>query len=125
VRVVSEDDVGAGAEPESTILSVPKLFRLLDMVSELHDVQRGAPLDDASRMRVRAIIQATVFEAKDALSSDLLAELSRLAAPLGGSATSDELRIATTELLGWLEGIVVDLSLAVEHPARGGAAGTA
>lgn len=103
-------------EPEATILSVPKLFRLLDMVSEMHDEFRGAPLDDGARARVLAAVETARTESRDVLSADLLAELDRLAAPLDASATTDEVRIAATELLGWLEGVVVDLSLAVGHP---------
>ncbi len=103
-------------EPEATILSVPKLFRLLDMTAELHEEVRSSSLDDGARARLRAALDMTVSEARDVLSGDLLAELRRLSAPLDATTTSDELRIAASELLGWLEGVVVDLSLAIRRP---------
>ncbi len=103
-------------ESEATILSVPKLFRLLDMTAELHEEVRGAPLDEPARARLRAALDTTVAEARDVLSGDLLAELGRLSAPLAATTTTDELRVAATELLGWLEGVVLDLSLAIRRP---------
>ncbi len=102
--------------PEATILSVPKLFRLLDMTAELHEEVLSSPLDDAARARLRAALDTTVAEARDVLSGDLLAELGRLSTPLDATTTADELRVASGELLGWLEGVVVDLSLAIRRP---------
>ena len=77
------------------------------MVKQLLDEVRAAPLDDASRERMREIYETSVEELAKALSPDLQEELRRLAPPFQGNGTpSDaELRIAQAQLVGWLEGL--------------------
>ncbi len=77
------------------------------MVKQLLDEVRAAPLDDASRERLREIYETSVEELAKALSPDLQDELRRLAPPFAGNGTpSDaELRIAQAQLVGWLEGL--------------------
>jgi hypothetical protein len=84
-----------------------KVMRIGSMVKQLLDEVRAAPLDDASRERMREIYETSVEELAKALSPDLQEELRRLAPPFQGDGTpSDaELRIAQAQLVGWLEGL--------------------
>ena len=83
-----------------------KVMRIGSMVKQLLDEVRNAPLDEASRARLREIYEQSVHELAGALSPDLAAELDRVALPFDESAPSEaELRIAQAQLVGWLEGL--------------------
>jgi Protein of unknown function (DUF2587) len=84
-----------------------KVMRIGTMVRQLLDEVRQAPLDEASRKRLREIYETSIKELSDVLSDDLRDELSRLSSPFGAGVTpSDaELRIAHAQLVGWLEGL--------------------
>ncbi len=76
------------------------------MIKQLLDEVRAAPLDDASRQRLKEIYETSVRELASALSPDLQEELARLALPFDVETPSDaELRIAQAQLVGWLEGL--------------------
>jgi hypothetical protein len=77
------------------------------MIKQLLDEVRQAPLDEASRERLREIYDQSIHELADGLSPDLRDELARLSSPFGnGSAPSEaELRVAQAQLVGWLEGL--------------------
>src|SRR6202042_1002249 len=68
---------------------------------------RHAPLDDASRTRLRDIHRTSIRGLAQGLAPALRAELGRLALPFSDDAVpSDaELRIAQAQLVGWLEGL--------------------
>ena len=84
-----------------------KVMRIGNMIRQLLDEVKAAPLDDASRQRMRGIHQASISELKDGLSPELVEELERIVLPFSEDATpSDaELRIAQAQLVGWLEGL--------------------
>ncbi|GAB20217.1 hypothetical protein GOEFS_106_01150 [Gordonia effusa NBRC 100432] len=84
-----------------------KVMRIGTMIKQLLEEVRAAPLDDASRTRLREIHQSSVRELEDGLAPELREELERLALPFTDDATpSDaELRIAQAQLVGWLEGL--------------------
>ena len=84
-----------------------KVMRIGSMIKQLLEEVRHAPLDEASRNRLREIYQTSVQELSEGLSDDLRDELSRLALPfLQTEAPTDaELRIAHAQLVGWLEGL--------------------
>lgn len=83
-----------------------KVMRIGSMVKQLLDEVRSAPLDEASRARLREIYEQSVRELAGALSPDLAAELDRMALPFDDSAPSEaELRVAQAQLVGWLEGL--------------------
>jgi hypothetical protein len=84
-----------------------KVMRIGTMIKQLLEEVRAAPLDDASRDRVREIHQTSIRELKDALAPELQDELERLVRPFPEDSTpSDaELRIAQAQLVGWLEGL--------------------
>jgi hypothetical protein len=103
VEVVGSDD----GQPVESVEQPAKVMRIGSMIKQLLDEVRQAPLDDASRTRLREIYETSVRELGEGLSPDLRDELARLALPfLEESAPSDaELRIAHAQLVGWLEGL--------------------
>ena len=68
---------------------------------------RAAPLDDASRVRLREVHQNSISELAEGLAPELREELDRLTLPFtDDQVPSDaELRIAQAQLVGWLEGL--------------------
>lgn len=84
-----------------------KVMRIGTMIKQLLEEVRAAPLDDASRNRLREIHKTSIEELEQALAPELRDELERLMAPFSEDATpSDaELRISQAQLVGWLEGL--------------------
>ena len=84
-----------------------KVMRIGNMIRQLLDEVKAAPLDDASRQRMRTIHRASISELKEGLAPELVDELDRITLPFSDEATpSDaELRIAQAQLVGWLEGL--------------------
>jgi hypothetical protein len=100
---------GGGGDGEARMESIEqpaKLLRIGSMVKQLLDEVRSAPLDEASRGRLREIYEQSIRELADGLSPDLVAELDRVSIPFDSDTPSDaELRIAHAQLVGWLEGL--------------------
>ncbi len=95
-----------GDEQSESIERPAKLLRIGSMVKQLLDEVRQAPLDEASRGRLREIYEQSIRELADGLSPDLAAELDRVSIPFDSPTPSDaELRIAHAQLVGWLEGL--------------------
>jgi hypothetical protein len=84
-----------------------KVMRIGTMIKQLLEEVRAAPLDDASRARLREIHAKSIRELEDGLAPELRDELERLALPFTeDTIPSDaELRIAQAQLVGWLEGL--------------------
>ncbi len=83
-----------------------KAMRIAAMARQLLDEVRAAPLDEASRTRMREIYQTSVKELGEILSPELNEELARLSSPFDDRIPSDaELRVAQAQLVGWLEGL--------------------
>lgn len=84
-----------------------KVMRIGTMIKQLLEEVKAAPLDDASRSRLREIHATSITELEDGLAPELRDELRRLALPFSDdSVPSDaELRIAQAQLVGWLEGL--------------------
>jgi len=100
---------GAEGDPDvSDMVEQPaKVMRIGTMIKQLLEEVRAAPLDDASRNRLREIHQSSIQELEQGLAPELREELARLSLPLSEDTTpSDaELRIAHAQLVGWLEGL--------------------
>jgi Protein of unknown function (DUF2587) len=99
------EDGGANTE---AVQQPAKVMRIGSMIKQLLDEVRAAPLDEASRDRLRSIYETSVKELAESLSPDLNDELTRLSPPFddGDSPPSEaELRIAQAQLVGWLEGL--------------------
>ena len=84
-----------------------KVMRIGTMIKQLLEEVRAAPLDDASRNRLREIHARSVRELEEGLAPELRDELERLALPFSEDKlpTDAELRIAQAQLVGWLEGL--------------------
>ena len=119
VLVVGQDGMalgggGSGDDDESRETPVTdqveqpaKVMRIGSMIKQLLEEVRAAPLDEASRQRLKEIHASSVKELEDGLAPELVEELERLSLPFTDEATpSDaELRIAQAQLVGWLEGL--------------------
>jgi hypothetical protein len=83
-----------------------KVMRIGSMIKQLLEEVRQAPLDEASRDRLREVYEESVRELSSGLSPDLQEELARLALPFAeGTPSESELRVAQASLVGWLEGL--------------------
>lgn len=113
VLPVDGADGDAGGEPGTEVAATEsvehpaKVMRIASMIKQLLDEVRHAPLDEASRTRLREIYEVSVRELGEGLSPDLRSELARMTLPFTESSvpTESELRIAQAQLVGWLEGL--------------------
>ena len=88
-------------------LKIEGLVVAIGSVKQLLEEVRAAPLDDASRNRLREIHATSIRELEDGLAPELREELDRLTLPFteGATPSDAELRIAQAQLVGWLEGL--------------------
>lgn len=103
-----KDNNGESKDSVADMVEQPaKVMRIGTMIKQLLEEVRAAPLDEASRNRLREIHQTSIRELEDGLAPELREELERLALPFSDDSTpSDaELRIAQAQLVGWLEGL--------------------
>jgi len=101
-------DDGGQVESIGDMVEQPaKVMRIGTMIKQLLEEVRAAPLDDASRNRLRDIHAASIRELEEGLSPELREELERITLPFAeGETPSDaELRIVQAQLVGWLEGV--------------------
>lgn len=84
-----------------------KVMRIGSMIKQLLEEVKAAPLDNASRVRLREIHRSSIEELEDGLAPELIDELERLTLPFSQEdvPTDAELRIAQAQLVGWLEGL--------------------
>ncbi|HET9519010.1 MAG TPA: bacterial proteasome activator family protein [Actinoplanes sp.] len=104
---VEADGTVSPEDPGHLIEQPAKVMRIGSMIKQLLEEVRAAPLDEASRGRLKEIHQRSIVELEDGLAPELREELERLSLPFeGDTAPSDaELRIAQAQLVGWLEGL--------------------
>ena len=119
LRPPEGDDSGdSGDADESDLTSLveqpAKVMRIGSMIRQLLEEVKSAPLDEASRARLREIHQASIKELEHGLAPELVEELERLSLPFGAETPSDaELRIAQAQLVGWLEGLFHGIQTAI------------
>jgi Bacterial proteasome activator len=109
----SEDDA---AEQIGEMVEQPaKVMRIGTMIKQLLEEVRAAPLDDASRSRLKEIHASSIKELEEGLSPELRDELNRLTLPFteDGIPSDAELRIAQAQLVGWLEGLFAGIQTAL------------
>jgi hypothetical protein len=97
-----------GQAPDREMVEQPaKVMRIGSMIKQLLEEVRQAPLDEASRSRLREIYDTSVKELSEGLSSDLQEELARMTSPFRPDEVPSEaeLRVAQAQLVGWLEGL--------------------
>lgn len=115
--VVGQDGMAlGGGDADSEPREIPvtemveqpaKVMRIGSMIKQLLEEVRAAPLDEASRVRLKEIHAGSVKELEDGLAPELVEELERLSLPFTDEAipSEAELRIAQAQLVGWLEGL--------------------
>lgn len=104
----NSDDKEDAEESLADMVEQPaKVMRIGTMIKQLLEEVRAAPLDDASRTRLREIHKSSVRELEQGLAPELREELERLTLPFTDDAipSDAELRIAQAQLVGWLEGL--------------------
>jgi Protein of unknown function (DUF2587) len=107
-RIPTSEEAEQNGQDVSDLVEQPaKVMRIGTMIKQLLEEVRAAPLDDASRSRLKEIHKASIAELEDGLAPELRDELERLSLPfVDDSIPSDaELRIAQAQLVGWLEGL--------------------
>ena len=109
------DDDGGMAGVGDLVEQPAKVMRIGTMIKQLLEEVRAAPLDDASRNRLRDIHASSIRELEQGLAPELREELERITLPFNEAETpSDaELRIAQAQLVGWLEGVFHGIQTAV------------
>ena len=91
-----------------------KVMRIGSMIRQLLEEVKAAPLDEASRQRLKEIHQSSIRELEQGLAPELVEELERLTLPFTDDTPSDaELRIAQAQLVGWLEGLFHGIQTAI------------
>lgn len=113
IEVITGPDAETTGDDEETrsitdLVEQPaKVMRIGTMIKQLLEEVKAAPLDDASRSRLREIHATSIRELEGGLAPELREELQRLALPFSeDTVPSDpELRIAQAQLVGWLEGL--------------------
>jgi hypothetical protein len=107
IEVEPNDEPDDGEGLAGMVEQPAKVMRIGSMIKQLLEEVRAAPLDEASRMRLKEIHESSIKELSTGLAPELRDELARLSLPFtGDEAPSDaELRIAQAQLVGWLEGL--------------------
>jgi hypothetical protein len=106
----TDDDRNHEDEPRSVteLVEQPaKVMRVANMIRQLLEEVKSAPLDEASRQRLKSIHEASIKELESGLAPELVEELERLSLDFTEDSTPSEaeLRIAQAQLVGWLEGL--------------------
>ena len=103
-----DSDQGDEGKSLTDLVEQPaKVMRIGTMIKQLLEEVRSAPLDEASRNRLRDIHRSSIQELEDGLAPELTEELERLSLPFSEEKvpSAAELRIAQAQLVGWLEGL--------------------
>jgi hypothetical protein len=110
-----DGDSEASLDPADAIGEPAKVMRIGTMIKQLLEEVRAAPLDDASRARLREIHERSIKELETGLTPELRDELERLSLPFSEDVipSDGELRIAQAQLVGWLEGVFHGLQAAL------------
>ena len=92
-----------------------KVMRIGSMIRQLLEEVKAAPLDEASRNRLKEIHESSIKELEQGLAPELVEELERLSLPFAEETTpsESELRIAQAQLVGWLEGLFHGIQTAI------------
>lgn len=102
------EENGSEERPITEMVEHPaKVMRIGSMIRQLLEEVKAAPLDEASRVRLKEIHSSSIKELEDGLAPELISELERLSLPFtdGTTPSESELRIAQAQLVGWLEGL--------------------
>jgi Protein of unknown function (DUF2587) len=107
--VATESDAAEVRErPVIEMVEQPaKVMRVGNMIRQLLEEVRAAPLDEKSRVRLKEIHASSIKELEDGLAPELVDELERLSLPFADDEVPSEaeIRVAQAQLVGWLEGL--------------------
>jgi hypothetical protein len=107
--VATESDITEARErPVTEMIEQPaKVMRVGNMIRQLLEEVRAAPLDEKSRVRLKEIHASSIKELEDGLAPELVDELERLSLPFADDEVPSEaeIRVAQAQLVGWLEGL--------------------
>ncbi len=112
----AESEADDGQRHLTDLVEQPaKVMRIGSMIRQLLEEVKAAPLDEASRHRLKEIHQASIKELETGLAPELVEELERLSLPFTeeGTPSESELRIAQAQLVGWLEGLFHGIQTAI------------
>ena len=110
----SEDAEDAERQITDLVEQPAKVMRIGSMIRQLLEEVKSAPLDEASRQRLKEIHQSSIKELEAGLAPELIEELERLSLPFSERTPSEaELRIAQAQLVGWLEGLFHGIQTAI------------
>ena len=111
----SEGDDGDERGVTDLVEQPAKVMRIGSMIRQLLEEVKAAPLDEASRNRLKEIHRASIKELESGLAPELVEELERLSLPFteDGTPSEGELRIAQAQLVGWLEGLFHGIQTAI------------
>jgi hypothetical protein len=106
-QLLSEPQLEDATSVAEMVEQPAKVMRIGSMIKQLLEEVRAAPLDEASRARLREIHRSSIAELEKGLAPELVAELERLSLPFAEDEipSESELRIAQAQLVGWLEGL--------------------
>ncbi len=109
------DDENAERAVTDLVEQPAKVMRIGSMIRQLLEEVKAAPLDEASRNRLKEIHRASIKELEAGLAPELVEELERLSLPFTeeGTPSEGELRIAQAQLVGWLEGLFHGIQTAI------------
>ena len=110
------DDDPDGERNLTDLVEQPaKVMRIGSMIRQLLEEVKAAPLDEASRVRLKEIHASSIKELEQGLAPELVEELQRLSLPFaeGTTPSESELRIAQAQLVGWLEGLFHGIQTAI------------
>ena len=110
-----DDDSDGGTGIHDLVEQPAKVMRIGSMIRQLLEEVKAAPLDEASRNRLKEIHRASIKELEAGLAPELVEELERLSLPFTdeGTPSDSELRIAQAQLVGWLEGLFHGIQTAI------------
>ena len=113
--VTPADQTDADRDLTELVEQPAKVMRIGAMIRQLLEEVKSAPLDEASRNRLKEIHQSSIKELESGLAPELVEELDRLSLPFTeeGTPSEGELRIAQAQLVGWLEGLFHGIQTAI------------
>ncbi len=103
--------------PDSTgfIRQPGKLMRITTVAKAMLEEARSTPCDDAGCEKFKRIYERTIAELDGVISPELHAELTKLAVRFEDPRPSHSaLRIAQAELVGWHDGLMNGIVIAVQ-----------
>ncbi len=109
------EDGNEGRRLTDLVEQPAKVMRIGSMIRQLLEEVKAAPLDEASRSRLKEIHAASIKELEAGLAPELVDELRRISLPFteDGVPSEAELRIAQAQLVGWLEGLFHGIQTAI------------